>query len=520
MLGRCSLLALTIAPARAVSRARRCRRRSTAPSATALATELARDYPDRAPGSAGAAGAAELGRRRSSRSTASRRARTPGTRRSRASAASGCATSSPSSRARRADAILVLAHRDDTGAGPGANDNASGTAALIELARGYGRLGTSAGRPKPMHTLIFLSSDGGAFGGFGAERFAARRRSATGSTRSSRSTALAGSARPRLELAGFAPRSPAPALVRTADVAVAAPDSAGRPRGRAGSSSSSTSACRSATASRRRSSAAGSRRSRSRRAATTPARPAATRGAARPARFVRLGRAADSILASLDGGIELARRHRRHVYLGDRIVRGWAIELVLLVALVPFLVGAIDLFARCRRRRLPLAPALAGAPHAARRLALGRAPRRARRAGRRVPARLGDPAAARQPRGDRLAGRRAARPRRARSARLVRARAGCSPRRARRRRGGARRLRGGARRARRRRRRDRARQPVRARLRRCRRSTPGCGCRSCAAPAGLATSSTASASSARRSRSSRSHASSASGSTRRCTSSR
>ncbi len=30
-----------------------------------------------------------------------------------------------------------MAHRDDTGAGPGANDNASGTAALIELARAY-----------------------------------------------------------------------------------------------------------------------------------------------------------------------------------------------------------------------------------------------------------------------------------------------------------------------------------------------------------------------------------------------
>jgi len=45
------------------------------------------------------------------------------------------------------------------------------------------------------------------------------------------------------------------------------------------------------------------------------------------------------------------------VYLGDRIVRGWALELVLLVALVPFLTGSIDLFARCRRRGVPLRPA-------------------------------------------------------------------------------------------------------------------------------------------------------------------
>ena len=36
-----------------------------------------------------------------------------------------------------ADAIVVMAHRDDTGGGPGADDDASGTAALIELARTY-----------------------------------------------------------------------------------------------------------------------------------------------------------------------------------------------------------------------------------------------------------------------------------------------------------------------------------------------------------------------------------------------
>ena len=46
-----------------------------------------------------------------------------------------------------------------------------------------------------------------------------------------------------------------------------------------------------------------------------------------------------------------------YVYLGVRIVRGWAIEFVLLVALIPFLVGVVDLFARSRRRRLPLAGA-------------------------------------------------------------------------------------------------------------------------------------------------------------------
>jgi hypothetical protein len=65
----------------------------------------------------------------------------------------------------------------------------------------------------------------------------------------------------------------------------------------------------------------------------------------------------DAVLASLDGGVELVGGTAPHVYLGDRIVRGWAIELVLLAALAPFLAGAIDLFTRCRRRRLPLAAA-------------------------------------------------------------------------------------------------------------------------------------------------------------------
>src|SRR6266446_2473807 len=38
---------------------------------------------------------------------------------------------------RSTETIVVMAHRDDSGLGPGANDNASGTAALIELARAY-----------------------------------------------------------------------------------------------------------------------------------------------------------------------------------------------------------------------------------------------------------------------------------------------------------------------------------------------------------------------------------------------
>ena len=59
-----------------------------------------------------------------------------------------------------------MAHRDNLGTSPGANDNASGTAALLELAR---NIGTSS----LAHTIVFVSTDGGAFGGVGAEHFAA-----------------------------------------------------------------------------------------------------------------------------------------------------------------------------------------------------------------------------------------------------------------------------------------------------------------------------------------------------------
>ena len=74
-------------------------------------------------------------------------------------------------------------------------------------------------------------------------------------------------------------------------------------------------------------------------------------------RLAELGRAAQNLIGSLDAGLELAQGTTSYIYFGTRIVRGWAIELVLLTALLPFLIGTIDLFAHCRRRRIPLAPA-------------------------------------------------------------------------------------------------------------------------------------------------------------------
>jgi hypothetical protein len=46
------------------------------------------------------------------------------------------------------------------------------------------------------------------------------------------------------------------------------------------------------------------------------------------------------------------------VWLGGRAIRGWAVELALIAALIPFLVATVDLFALCRRRGIALRPAL------------------------------------------------------------------------------------------------------------------------------------------------------------------
>src|SRR6266566_2315381 len=107
---------------------------------------------------------------------------------------------------RSPDAIVVMAHRDDTGVGPGANDNASGTAALIELARAYARPQREQ-RVRTAHTVVFLSTDGGAFGGLGAARFAGRLPFRVFATINL--DAIAGHGGARVVIAGDAPRSPA-----------------------------------------------------------------------------------------------------------------------------------------------------------------------------------------------------------------------------------------------------------------------------------------------------------------------
>ena len=250
-----------------------------------------------------------------------------------------------------------MAHRDDTGAGPGADDDASGTAALVELARGYAQAGTPAAqRVRSAHTIVFLSTDGGSFGGLGALRFAER--SPFHVVATINLDAIAGAGPPRIMIAGDSPRSPAALLVETAAKRVLE-QTGSRPR-RAGILAQLIDLGFPFTLYEQ-----GPFVARGIPAVTL------TTGGERPPtaftdrataldtnRLTAMGRATQELVGSLDQGLELAQGTTSYVWAGDRIVRGWAIELLLFGLLVPFMVAVVDLFAHCRRRGLELLPAV------------------------------------------------------------------------------------------------------------------------------------------------------------------
>src|SRR5919201_720068 len=177
-----------------------------------LASELARLYPDRVPGTAGAVGAAQWLRQQLApydlRAVSDRfRADVPGigerTLENQLVTVPG----------RSPDELVVMSHRDDDGTGPGANNNASGIAALIELARSYSSpIGARA--VTPQHTLVFVATDGGAFGALGARHFAETHRGHV--IAAVDLAALARPRPPRIVLAGTEPRLASPGFVETA----------------------------------------------------------------------------------------------------------------------------------------------------------------------------------------------------------------------------------------------------------------------------------------------------------------
>jgi hypothetical protein len=255
-----------------------------------------------------------------------------------------------------ADTIVFIAHRDNNGRSAGANDDASGTAALVELARAYATAGTTESARRPLHTLVFLSADGGAYGSLGAARFAAHSPLARRAVAVVSLDGLAGTAPTRLELGGLEGRSPPAALVRTAAERIEA--ETGREPGRPGVLNQLVSLAL----------PFGYGEQAPVLAAGIPAIRIATGpdGGTRPGgdeledvnstRLRLLGRASEALLTSLDASVALPTSTDGGLFLGHRLVRGWALQLVLLAAVVPFAAVALDLLSRCRLRRLPLRP--------------------------------------------------------------------------------------------------------------------------------------------------------------------
>ena len=325
-----------------------------------LARELSREYPDRSPGSPGGLGAAnwvsEQLRAYDFKPQEERfDARIPG----RGEVELQNLVTVVQGASQRT--IVITAHRDNSGEGGGANDNASGTAALIELARSYASVGGAARvQTRPTHTLVFVSTDGGAFGALGAAHFAESSPYRENALAVISLDAVAGAGRPRLLIAGDTARSPSASLVRSAALRVL--EETTREPARDGALRQLLDLGFPFTLGEQ-----GPFVARGIPAVTLTTLPdTAAHGfgdtgfedtAFDVQRLGELGRASQNLIGSLDAGLELAQGTTSYVYLGTRIVRGWAIELVLLTALLPFLIGAIDLFAHCRRRRIPLTPA-------------------------------------------------------------------------------------------------------------------------------------------------------------------
>ncbi|MGD0273902.1 MAG: M28 family peptidase [Gaiellaceae bacterium] len=262
---------------------------------------------------------------------------------------------------RSPSSIVILAHRDNSGQGPsgGPDDNASGTAAMLELARAYQKNSELVAPPEPAHTIIFLSTDGGAFGAIGADHFARHSGSRGHIAAVIVLDAIAGKGPLRILLNGDAPRSPSPVLVATAFQLLS--EQPGAKVTHAGFVDQVLDLAFPFSLYEQ---------------APFVARgiPAITftTGGDRPPlplsdtsanisgeHLSVIGLATEQLIAALDQGApEPQTNSAGYVYLGGRFVHGWALQLVLIAALLPPLVAIVDLFARCRRRQIPLEPSL------------------------------------------------------------------------------------------------------------------------------------------------------------------
>ncbi len=256
------------------------------------------------------------------------------------------------------ETIVLVAHRDNAGTARRLGDNASGTAALIELAREFAPQEVGPA-PLPQRTLVFVSTDAGAYGGAGAERFAETSPLARKAIATIVLDGIGGSGPPRLGLAGDQPVSPARALVRTA---------AARVQEQTGVSPSLPSVPVQLVdlgmpfAGGEQGRFLGHDLAAVTLTTTEPNDPVIPAGdpptSIDTRRLGQLGRATESLLSSLDASVGGAFRTPDSLFLGDRAASGWSVRLMLVLAVVPFALGLVDLIVRARRRGLPFRPAL------------------------------------------------------------------------------------------------------------------------------------------------------------------
>jgi hypothetical protein len=247
--------------------------------------------------------------------------------------------------------IVITAHRDNLGISPGGVDNGSGTGALLELARDIGNSALA-------HSVVLVSEDGGAFGSLGAAEFVAESGLEERIAAVINLDAIGGSQLPHLEFAGETSRTPTATLVATAQAAMANQTGVEPSRPSAGAQlvdlafpftlygqgpfiARGIPAVTLTTGGARPPDPAGD----------TPATINAPR-------LEQMGRSAQVTLGALDAAADVARGTDSYVWVGSRLVHGWTIQFLFLTALLPFLAAVVDLFARCRRRHIPLRPAL------------------------------------------------------------------------------------------------------------------------------------------------------------------
>lgn len=253
--------------------------------------------------------------------------------------------------------VVLVAHRDNDGLSPGTNDNATGTAVLLQIAR-------QAGTTALDHTLVFVSLDGGASGNAGAAELARRSEDPESLFSPTRALAfvnldrLGSPGRPRLSFGGEGGVFASPVLVATADARIV--DATGS---RARALEPFTQLAQLAAPVSLTDEAplvdAGLSAVTVATGDEAPLDPAENGpGQLDLASLEGAGSAAQELVNTLDGAADVASGTDAYVYLSGRALRGWAIALTLLAALLPALVATVDLLARCRRRRLPVMPGL------------------------------------------------------------------------------------------------------------------------------------------------------------------